>query len=191
MTDDTTLDKRSAVLQSTLTLIVERGFHNTPMSLIAKEAGVSAGIIYHYFANKDDLIHQLYKDVKAQLGTAIMSDDLHDLPMREQVKRVWLRSFRFYADHPQEMRFIEQYENSPYYVPVERGDYDPNMQELFALFEAGYEAGLLKPLPAAVMQALTFGVAVSLAKQHHAGSEHFDQQTIDLVAETVCEAILA
>ena len=55
-------DKRAAILQTTLDLISDRGFHNTPMSLIAKEAGVSAGTIYHYFAGKDELIFELYRD---------------------------------------------------------------------------------------------------------------------------------
>jgi len=36
-------DKRTAILDATLALISERGFHNTPMSLIAKTAGVSTG----------------------------------------------------------------------------------------------------------------------------------------------------
>ena len=33
------LEKRDAILKAALTLISERGFHNTPTSLIAKEAG--------------------------------------------------------------------------------------------------------------------------------------------------------
>ena len=47
-------DKRTAILQATLRLISENGFHGTAMSKVAKEAGVSAGIIYHYFDSKDD-----------------------------------------------------------------------------------------------------------------------------------------
>ncbi len=38
-------DKRDAILKATLNLVSENGFHGTPMSKIAKEAGVSAGII--------------------------------------------------------------------------------------------------------------------------------------------------
>lgn len=38
-------DKRQAILEATLRLISENGFHGTAMSKVAKEAGVSAGII--------------------------------------------------------------------------------------------------------------------------------------------------
>ena len=53
----TTGEKREAIIQAALTLFAEHGFHNAPMSLLAKQAGVSAGTIYLYFADKDDLIH--------------------------------------------------------------------------------------------------------------------------------------
>ena len=42
-------DKREAILKSTLELIKDNGFHGTPISLIAKNAGVASGTIYHYF----------------------------------------------------------------------------------------------------------------------------------------------
>ena len=42
------------------------------MSKIAKESGVSAGIIYHYFANKDELIIELYKTIKLKRRVAYL-----------------------------------------------------------------------------------------------------------------------
>ena len=65
-------DKRAAILTASLDLISERGFHNTPVSLISQEAGVSAGIIYHYFDNKEDLIDELYKKAKLDLVRAML-----------------------------------------------------------------------------------------------------------------------
>ena len=53
--EKSTSDKRTAILEATLNLISERGFHDTPMSLIAKASGASTGIIYHYFASKEEL----------------------------------------------------------------------------------------------------------------------------------------
>jgi TetR/AcrR family transcriptional regulator, repressor of fatR-cypB operon len=37
-------DKREAILQAMLELVAERGFHDAPMSLVAKRANTSAGI---------------------------------------------------------------------------------------------------------------------------------------------------
>ena len=45
-------DKRAAILETSLKLLSERGLHDTPMSMIVKESGVSTGTVYHYFENK-------------------------------------------------------------------------------------------------------------------------------------------
>ena len=113
-THATDTDKRTAILQATLDLVAERGFHQTPMSLVAKRSGVSAGIIYHYFDNKDDLIHQLYWHIKSQLSVALLAGEPQQLPWPDNLRRIWLNAYRFYVSHPQETAYLEQYENSPY-----------------------------------------------------------------------------
>nr|WP_313569253.1 TetR/AcrR family transcriptional regulator [Pantoea dispersa] len=40
----------------------EKGFHNTTVHNIAKEAGISTGLIYRYFKNKDGIIEALFTD---------------------------------------------------------------------------------------------------------------------------------
>jgi AcrR family transcriptional regulator len=40
-------DKREAILKAMLDLVVERGFDNAPMSVLAKRSGASPGVIYH------------------------------------------------------------------------------------------------------------------------------------------------
>lgn len=43
----------------------EKGFHNTTISYIAKEAGISTGLTYNYFSSKEDLLKSIYlKGVK-------------------------------------------------------------------------------------------------------------------------------
>ena len=49
-------DKKQAIFESTLALIRDHGFHGAPMSLVAKNAGVAAGTIYHYFESKEALL---------------------------------------------------------------------------------------------------------------------------------------
>lgn len=191
MTDTPVVDKRTAILDATRQLIVERGFHNTPMSQIASRAGVSAGTVYHYFENKDDLIHQLYKHTKARMGTALMSQDLMDLPFTEQIKTVWLRAYRFYVANPEATQYLEQYENSTYYKPVDVNDFDENMQALFIMMQTGMQKGELKRLPPPVLHEIWFNAAVRVARQQVNGHINLDEETLDLIAESICGAVLA
>lgn len=49
-------ERTRQLLASAATCFARRGFHRTTMDEIAREAGVSAGLIYRHFAGKDELI---------------------------------------------------------------------------------------------------------------------------------------
>lgn len=59
--------KRDLILSTAATLFAERGFNNTPTSLLAKEAGVAEGTIFRHFRTKDDIFLTLITNVKNQL----------------------------------------------------------------------------------------------------------------------------
>src|SRR5215213_4392263 len=131
-------DKRATIFQAALELIAERGFHGAPMSLVAKRAGVSAGIIYHYFASKEELIHALYHQVSADFSRALLGGIQQSLPLAEAFTQVWLNAYHFYRSHPHQARFLEQYKHSPFHqataIPDEllsNGDF-AFMAQLFA-----------------------------------------------------------
>ena len=48
-------DKRSRLIQAAVTLAYERGFANTALSDIAREADVSLGNVYYYFKTKAEI----------------------------------------------------------------------------------------------------------------------------------------
>lgn len=49
-------DKNEAILEAAVSVIGEYGYHNAPISRIAREAGVADGTVYLYFKNKEDLL---------------------------------------------------------------------------------------------------------------------------------------
>ena len=57
------VDKRDAILAAALRLITRFGLHNTPMSAVAREAGVAVGTVYLYFPSKEAMINALYLHV--------------------------------------------------------------------------------------------------------------------------------
>ena len=162
-------DKREAILQAMLELVAERGFHDAPMSLVARRAGTSAGIIYHYFPSKDELIRALYLHVKAKMGRFLIEGQVLDMPAEQAFKRVWMNAYRFYRTHQQEMKFLDQFENSPYCggsPEVEAlAEQDPNIALLLNLFRPRSAGGSLKDLPREAITELTIGVAGRLAKR--------------------------
>jgi AcrR family transcriptional regulator len=61
-------DRRSQILGAAFTCIAKRGFHQTSMHDISAEAGISVGLIYRYFENKEDVITGMADMRKRVLG---------------------------------------------------------------------------------------------------------------------------
>lgn len=54
-------DKYHKILEAAVVVFAERGFFQSTVSQIAKQAGVADGTIYLYFKNKDDILVQFYE----------------------------------------------------------------------------------------------------------------------------------
>ena len=55
------MERIEEIYREALALFVERGYDNTPMSLIAKELKLSKAGIYYYFDSKEHLLFQIHK----------------------------------------------------------------------------------------------------------------------------------
>ena len=50
------IEKKNKIIQAGLQLFAQKGFYKTNTAEIAKAAGVSTGIVYSYFENKNDIL---------------------------------------------------------------------------------------------------------------------------------------
>jgi AcrR family transcriptional regulator len=55
-------DRREDILNASLNLFAEKGFHGTSMRDIARAADITEGLIYHYFASKRDLFRAIIEE---------------------------------------------------------------------------------------------------------------------------------
>ena len=55
-------DRREDILEASLHLFAEKGFHGTSMRDIARTADLTEGLIYHYFASKRDLFRAIIEE---------------------------------------------------------------------------------------------------------------------------------
>ena len=182
------VDKRTAILNTTLSLLVARGFAATPMADIARHAGVSAGIIYHYFDSKETLINELYCEIKTACTIAVFGDDTLGGDGRDVLRCLWLNAFTYYVKHPQETLFLEQYENWPGAITFDP-NFHPASRAMFERLQQDIAAGVYVDLPFGVLYELTFAVALSLAKAQIDGRIKLDSAQLDATADAVCRAV--
>ena len=60
-------DRRSQILDAAIICFAKRGFHPTSMHDISAEAGISVGLIYRYFENKEAVIATMAERHKNQI----------------------------------------------------------------------------------------------------------------------------
>ena len=108
------MDKKQQLLEVATKLFVERGFHATPTSAITKEAGVSAGILFHYFKTKEDLIIAIYIKLKEEYANAIIVDINKFKAGRSKLRLIWSNSWNWGLENPIKYLFLVQLDNSTY-----------------------------------------------------------------------------
>ena len=90
-------ERRRLILAAAVRVFARKGFHTCRVGDIAEEAGVAHGLLYHYFASKDELLETVFRETWAELLDAIRAVEESGEPAREQLRQVaaiMLRSWR-------------------------------------------------------------------------------------------------
>ncbi|MBR9922381.1 MAG: TetR/AcrR family transcriptional regulator [Bacteroidetes bacterium] len=66
----------AAIKEAALELFAERGYAHTSIARIAKEAGISKGLMYNYFDGKEGLLRAIVEDAIEE-GQQLMDEGLH------------------------------------------------------------------------------------------------------------------
>src|SRR6267143_2288654 len=64
---DSTPDRREQIMAAAMVCFAKHGFHQTSMHDISSEAGISVGLIYRYFENKDAVISAMAEAHKKEI----------------------------------------------------------------------------------------------------------------------------
>jgi TetR/AcrR family transcriptional regulator, repressor for uid operon len=69
--DSSNADRPSQILEAALVCFAKRGFHQTSMHDISSEAGISVGLIYRYFENKEAVISAMADRHKKEISEVL------------------------------------------------------------------------------------------------------------------------
>lgn len=189
MVDNKTVDKRAAILESTLNLLSEHGFHGTPISMIAEHAGVGAGTIYRYFENKEQLINQLFTEIKKRVIKAMLKDYREEGTYKERFKHLWINLITYCIENPKEFQFVEQYRYAPFMSNVTREESFIILAPIMSFFIESKRAKAMKDLPLYTIVSLLYGPIVSLLKLHIDHNQSLTEERIEQAAEACWDAV--
>lgn len=90
-------EKRRLILDAAVHVFAHKGYHTSRVGDIAEQAGVAHGLLYHYFASKEELLETVFRETWSELLEAISRVEAKEEPAREQLRQVaaiLLRSWR-------------------------------------------------------------------------------------------------
>jgi len=81
--------RHQQLIDATFRVIEDSGLSDVTLSSVATEAGMSAGIVSHYFGNKDGLLEAAMRQILRDLREAVL---FHCIHARDQSPRTQLRA---------------------------------------------------------------------------------------------------
>lgn len=148
------MDKQTEILASALKLFVEFGFHGTPTSKIAKEAGVANGTLFHYYSTKDELIVSLFVSIKMRMAAHIEENVASEANHEEKFKNQFVNAMYWALENKNEFKYIQQFYASPYVSLLNSEEIKMQLQKSCDQIEDAIKAKIIKPMPAAYINTM-------------------------------------
>ncbi|HZS58928.1 MAG TPA: TetR/AcrR family transcriptional regulator [Gemmatimonadaceae bacterium] len=152
------VDKREAIEDAALALFVEQGFHGTTVPEIARRAGVGTGTLYLYHASKDELLNALLLRWCRTLALGLAGATVGADTPRAVFAGFWKAAVDFSEAYPEAWAFMMQFHDSPYIAEETRQEMASIKAPVVAMFCAGVEQGVFKPLPPELLHAVCVGI---------------------------------
>ena len=99
-------ERRDHLIQATVTVVARRGYQHTSLAEIAETAGVSKGLIWHYFADGDDLMAQTARRTLVRLRGAVAADLDLTAAVPDIIRSAIVRAAALRSTHPDELNAV-------------------------------------------------------------------------------------
>lgn len=106
-------EKVRSIKEAVIKLILQEGFHGTSVSKIAKMAGVSPATVYIYYENKEDMLHDIYKEYSEEIYGYLMENMKRELEGKKQIECLIQSYYNYILENKEVFSFVEQFSNCP------------------------------------------------------------------------------
>ncbi len=159
--NNTTEERRKAILQAALRSFLTKGFTNTTVEEIRQLSGASTGSIYHHFENKEKIAIELYREGRNDLNLTLAQSFACTDPA-EGVKSLVHNYLDWFERSPDLGLYVIQAANTEYlgrHVEEIRLSLDTFPQRFFAWLAPFIAAGTIAVYPQHLYPPLTLGAS--------------------------------
>jgi TetR/AcrR family fatty acid metabolism transcriptional regulator len=188
-------DKPQQIIEAAVRIFARKGYYNSRVSDIAREAGIAAGTIYLYFKTKDDILVTLFRDKMAEFVGALRKAIADERDAASKVRRLVSLHFCMLEENPElaEVVQVELRQGQKFF----RGASSQEIGAYFALIGSVLEEGVAEgrfrsSLPVKVATKMLFGAMDQMATSWVLGKRGYRlADTADAVAEIFLQGVAA
>jgi AcrR family transcriptional regulator len=156
-------ERRAQILRATVQVVALHGFEAASASLIARQAGVSKGLIWHYFADKTDLMRQAAAETMRVIRDEVAASADPSMPVPDAIRTFIRTVAAIRVRRPDEFRAmsrisgrLQEADESPAFI---QHGYEQLYQGQESLFRRGQQEGAFRDFDIRVM-AITYQAAI-------------------------------
>jgi len=183
-------NKREKIMKTALRLILDNGYQDAAMSKISKESGVAIGTIYHYFSSKEELVSQMYKEIKLDM-CKVLSGDGKIKYSEEQFEKVIKGYIDYALENKLEFEFAERYHNSPIIAcdirKEMKGKFEITNNKIFKELK---KKNILREVPNDLVVTFLLGTLSSAIRGINNGDINGSKENIDKYLELILNGVI-
>ena len=182
-------EKEQKIMDASLKLFVEKGFHGTSTAEIARTAGVATGTLFHYFKTKEELINRLFLYTKESMFSQMKEHFEVDKSLKENLKNLWSKFIYFSIRNPYKFQFILIFHTSPYITSLTKEQLEPQLDVLLSVYEKGILDQELKEAPFELMIEYFWGNIISTINYFNKYPEKLGDKNMDQAFELLWDGV--
>ncbi len=182
-------EKEEKILDVSLKLFVEKGFHGTSTAEISKTAGVATGTLFHYFKTKKELINRLYLYTKESMLNGVNSHYDDDKSLKENLKMLWYKFVYFGINESEKFQFILSFHCSPYITSLTQEQIETQTEDMIGVYKKGIEKQEIKGISFELAMDYFWGNIVSIVNHFEKYPENLNKKNLNLAFEMFWDGI--
>jgi len=137
--------RREDLLAAAVRVFARKGYHTCRVSDIAEEAGVSHGLVYHYFTSKDEVLETIFRENWGPIRAAIDGIVELDEPAEERVRKICALVLHAWRRDPETVRvLVREISRSPQ-LQERIGEFQHTFDSIERLIAEGQRQGSFDP----------------------------------------------
>lgn len=175
-----TENRKQQILAAALSSFTEKGFTETSITDICKEAGASTGSVYHHFKSKEKLAAAVYLEgIRHYQGIIMRALEAEEKP-RDGIFAIIYNHIKWVEDHPDWAKFLFQKRYAEFMGETEKEMALLNADFFSAMakwFRGHIEAGLLRRFPKDIFVSVLMGPCQEFVRLYISGKATTDIKT--------------